>query len=114
MFGGVGVTSNNWDAAMCLAMYEAFQKGDYKKCIEIQCGLNASWPLLLVEALAQQAYAAKIFSSNIGMMKLQASLCMDIDMGPPMAPFLPATPEEAQRVKTSLEKIPIKVKPLKR
>lgn len=114
MFGGVGVTSNNWDAATCLALYEAFQKGDYKKCIELQCALDASWPAILTGSPARQTYAAKISSSNIGVMKLRASLCMDIDMGPPMAQFAPATPEEAQRAKASLEKIPIKVKPLKR
>jgi 4-hydroxy-tetrahydrodipicolinate synthase len=114
LYGGAGVTSNNWDAAICLEQYDAVQKGDIKRACELQLMLSASWPFVFAEALALQAYGAKIGSSGIGAMKAKASLCMGIDMGPPMRPFAPPTEAEIQAVKESLERLPIKVKPFQK
>lgn len=110
LYGGAGVTSNTWDAAICLEMYDAVEKGDIKKACDLQLALSASWPFLFAEALAKQAYGAKIDSSGIGAMKLKASLCMGIEMGPPMPPFAPPTEAETRFVEASLENLPFKVK----
>ncbi|MBO05984.1 MAG: hypothetical protein CMI58_02965 [Parcubacteria group bacterium] len=111
LYGGAGVTSNNWDAAICLELDKAVKNGDIKKACDLQLALSASWPFLFSEALAKQAYGAKIDSSGIGVQKLKASLCMGIDMGPPMQPFAPASEAEIAFAKASLESLPIKVKP---
>jgi len=114
LYGGAGVTSNNWDAALCLALYDSVQKGDIKRASELQLMLAESWPFLFPEAMALQAYGAKIESSGIGAQKAKASMCMGIEMGPPMPPFAPPTEAQLKTVKESLERLPIKVKPLQK
>jgi len=114
LFGGPGITSNNWDLAVALELYNAINGGDIKRACELQLVLNGSWPLLMAEALATFAYGSKVETSIIGYCKAKASLCMGIDMGPPMPPFAPASEAELKAIRESLDKLPLKVKPFQK
>lgn len=109
--GGGGCTAAPQDLALSLEVYNAIRADDWDKAWKLQVNLTAAWPLLLVEALAARVFGAKVTSSVQGFSKAKASLVMQIEMGPPMAPYLPASEAELKSAKESLDIYPKEYRP---
>lgn len=102
MMGAAGCTCGPNRLVQHVEMIKAFKAGDIYKALKIN--LEASGDLPMAPALAAIAFGANIGRSTEGLSKARNGAVMGIEMGPPMAPYKPASPEEvkqfAEEVKT--------------
>ena len=86
------------------ATYDAFREGNMERAWKLQKAIVAQSPLL-IPRIAAMAMGSRIDHSVIGYMKAKFSIMSGIDMGPPMPPYLPASPGEIERARQAVAQL---------
>lgn len=97
------LAGSDWIPAVC-ALYKAFKANHSERAWELQKAIAMQSPLL-VPRTASSVMGSRIDHSGVGYLKARFSLMSGIDIGPPMPPYLPASPVEIEKARKGIRKI---------
>jgi len=104
LLGAAGAMGGSDWVPVVSATYDAFREGNMERAWKLQKAIVAQSPLL-IPRIAAMAMGSRIDHSVIGYMKAKFSIMSGIDMGPPMPPYLPASPGEIERARQAVAQL---------
>ena len=86
------------------SLYEAFKAGRLARAWELQKAIALQSPFLIPRT-ASSVMGSRIDHSGVGYLKARFSLMSGIEIGPPMPPYLQASPAEMEKAGKGIRKI---------